>query len=192
MTIHEPVARRTHAWPRAAGDFYIEPRWCSERLFETEVFLREVVDPACGSGRIVEAARARHLPAEGWDLVNRGFPGTIVRDFLTYAGPGPENLVFNVLFNLARPFIERAIELARCKTAAIFPTASLNAARWLLPLPLSRVWLLSPRPSMPPGELVLAGMQPKGGRPDYCWLVFERGYVGSPWLRWLHRDGDSR
>jgi hypothetical protein len=74
----------------------------------------------------------------------------------------------------------------------IFPTARLNAARWLHGTPLQRVWLLTPRPSMPPGETILRGERPGGGKTDFCWLVWDRGYVGAASIDWLHRDGDAR
>jgi hypothetical protein len=64
----------------------------------------------------------------------------------------------------------------------------LNAAHWLQETSLSRIWLLSPRPSMPPGSYILAGGKPGGGRADFCWLIFERGYAGPPTMAWLYRD----
>jgi hypothetical protein len=50
------------------------------------------------------------------------------------------------------------------------------------------VWLLTPRPSMPPGEVIARGEKPGGGKTDFCWLVFDRTHSGPPELRWLHRD----
>jgi hypothetical protein len=180
--------RHAHVWVPQPECWYVEPPWCSNRLFDVEVFIQEVIDPCCGGGNIVRAAREHHLPTVGWDLVDRGFPGTVVRDFLTYSGPAPRNLVFNPPFGIARAFIEHAVKIARHKIAALFPVARLNAAQWLRQLPLSRVWLLSPRPSMPPGEYLARGEKPQGGRVDFAWLVMVRGFSGSPELRWLHRD----
>jgi len=62
-------------------------------------------------------------------------------------------------------------------------------ADWLADTPLARVYLLTPRPSMPPGQVIEAGEKPEGGKQDFVWLVWRRGYVGPPELRWLHRDG---
>jgi hypothetical protein len=75
------------------------------------------------------------------------------------------------------------------KVAAIFPTARLNAARWLEGHPLRHIWLLTPRPSMPPGHVITAGGKVGGGKTDYCWLVFDHKYaIGEPMVKWLHRD----
>jgi hypothetical protein len=67
----------------------------------------------------------------------------------------------------------------------------LPAAHWLESLPLETIWLLTPRPSMPPGHWITAGNNPSGGSQDFCWLVFDKQMqLGSaPRLRWLHRDG---
>jgi hypothetical protein len=64
----------------------------------------------------------------------------------------------------------------------------LNAARWLADTPLARVWLLTPRPSMPPGHVIANGEKPGGGSQDFAWLVWEQGYRGKPELGWLRRD----
>jgi hypothetical protein len=75
------------------------------------------------------------------------------------------------------------------KVALIWLARRLNAARWLQGTPLARVYLLTPRPSMPPGHVILAGEKLGGGKHDFCWLVFEHGHVGPPELRWLRREG---
>jgi hypothetical protein len=132
--------RKSHIWDRHAADWYVEPSWCSSRLFDVEKFLREVIDPCAGGGNIVKAARHHHLPAEGWDVVDRGFPGTVIRDWLAPCDLRPSNIVCNPPFDLAKQFAELAVERARDKVAIIFPTARLNAARgWLKKLPLARV-----------------------------------------------------
>jgi hypothetical protein len=98
----------------------------------------------------------------------------------------------NPPFKLARAFVERALKLGAKKTAIIFPTARLNAARWLEPLPFAKIYLLTPRPSMPPGEVIARGERPGGGKTDFAWMVFDHSHIGPPELRWLHRDGGER
>jgi hypothetical protein len=41
---------------------------------------------------------------------------------------------------------------------------------------------------MPPGDYLGRGQHPTGGKKDFCWLVFERGFEGCREIRWLHRD----
>jgi hypothetical protein len=191
----EPRLRDSRIWPRAGDDWYVEPEWTSHRLFDVETFTGAVHDPACGMGRIVEAARAHRLEATGADLVDRGF-GYPVADFLQSHWKSRkqtvstfDNIVTNPPFDVARAFAEHAVALARRQAAILFPTARLNAARWLAGLPLIRVWLLTPRPSMPPGETILRGERAAGGKTDFAWLVFHRGHAGAPTIGWLRRDG---
>jgi len=179
-------------WARSDDDWYIEPEWVSARLFEAEQFDGAVWDPACGSGRICESARAAGHTILHSDITDRGYRGlglpTVVRDFLDM-DTRADNIVSNPPFDIARQFAEHACRLALRKSAIVFPTARLNAARWLQDLPLRRVWLLTPRPSMPPGSVIMRGEKPGGGKMDFCWLVFGPG-SGAPEIRWLHRDGE--
>jgi hypothetical protein len=182
--------RRSHIFDRDDDDFYVEPAWCSARLFAVEPFAGLIWDPAAGSGTIPRAARAAGLSNFAGDIANRGSGPR--QDFLIAIAPAEAfNVVTNPPFRLARAFVERALELGAKKTAMIFPTARLNAARWLEPLPLAKIFLLTPRPSMPPGEVIARGEKPGGGKMDFCWLVFDRNHSGPIELRWLHRDGSG-
>jgi hypothetical protein len=182
--------RRSNVWTREASDFYVEPHWVSVRLFETEDFDRAQVllDPCTGTGRIATAAAAAGYSVVTADVVNRGFPNCELQDFLDRKSV-PPSVVGNPPFGIVAAFARHAIELGARKVALVLPVARLNAARWLQALPLRKVLLLTPRPSMPPGYVIARGEKPGGGKTDYAWLIFESGYAGSPELGWLHRDG---
>lgn len=187
---------KAHAFERQAEEHYVEPEWADRVLFENEPFTGAIFDPCCGFGRIPEAARAAGLAAFGMDIVDRGFPGVALGSFLEVDGKLPNvvpNVVMNPPFNLAREFIERACELTvHGKVAAILQARRLNAAHWMRALPLARIWMLTPRPSMLPGHLIAAGQEAGGGIPEYCWVVFDRNYHWpSPLFGWLHRDRGS-
>lgn len=179
-----------HIWPREQDEWYVEPRWCSERLFKEEVFIGAIYDPACGLGRIVESALNAGLRAYGSDIVHRGWDSTRTpHDFLTSSiDERHDNIVCNVPFAIAPLFARHALKLARRKVAMLFPLARLNAAHWLQDTPLTRIWLLTPRPSLPPGRVILAGKKPGGGKVDFCWVVWSHDHVGDVAVRWLHRD----
>jgi hypothetical protein len=177
-----------HVWRKDAHGFYVEPHWVDERLFAVESFVGTVVDRACGLGRIPEAARRAGYRTTATDIVDRGykhFDGEL--DFLR-SDRHIENLVSNPPFHFCNEFTHHALKLAAKKVALIWLTRRLNAAHWLQSTPLARVYLLTPRPSMPPGHIILAGEKPGGGIQDFAWLVFEHGHVGPPVMRWLHRD----
>lgn len=173
------------AYPRL-NEHYVEPEWVSKRLFEEEYFEGKIYDPCCGFGRIVISAKQAGHDAYGSDIADRGWNST-PQDFLKH-NSRHDNIVTNPPFNLAQEIAEHALTLARGKTAMIFPTARLNAARWLRDTPLHKIWLLTPRPSMPPGHTITTGGKVGGGKSDFCWLVWGQNYLGLAVTGWLTRE----
>jgi hypothetical protein len=181
---------RAHVWDRDEHDHYVEETWVSRRLFEMEVFKGHVHDPACGFGNIVASAISTGHKATGSDICNRSDnqQSNFLESKTKYA-----NIVCNPPFEIIEEFTKAAVNLSKLKTALIFPTRRLNAAgAWLQSLPLSCVWFLTPRPSMPPGsvykELLSKGRKAGGGTQDFCWVVFNKEHRGTAQMRWLHRD----
>jgi hypothetical protein len=185
--------RNSHIFRRDPNDWYLEPHWTSARLFAVEDFNRDhvLLDPCTGTGRIAEAAKRSGYRVVTADIVDRGYPGCRVQNFLDRAS-APPSVVGNPPFNAVERFARHAFAIGAEKVALVFPTARLNAARWICELSLRRIFLLSPRPSMPPGDVVLNGGKVGGGKTDFCWLIFERGYAGYPELQWLHRNASER
>jgi hypothetical protein len=183
-------AENSHIWEREQHEHYVEPEWCSRRLLDVETFKEAVWDPCCGFGRIVESARERGLKPYGSDIVDRGYSRLdSVDDFLTCDGGfARPDIICNPPFDVFRAFAEHALTLAD-KVAMIWLTRTLPAARWLQDTPLARVWLLTPRPSMPPGHVIARGEKPGGGKQDFCWLVWDKRHTGPASIGWLHRDG---
>ena len=178
-----------HVWEREVNEHYCEPKWCSNRLLEEESFEGCIDDPCCGFGTIPLNFTAKGFQGTASDLVDRGFRNGKTDDFLKSEWRR-DNIICNPPFNIANHFVLHALQVASRKIAMIFPTARLNAAHWIRGTPLRRVWLLTPRPSMPPGHVIAAGGKPGGGKMDYCWMVWEQSYKGQPELRWLRRDGN--
>lgn len=180
--------RQSHLWERQADDWYCEPEWCSERLFAVERFEAMVWDPACGMGRITASARKAGLLTHESDIADRGCGYRL--DFLQ-SGQPRANIVSNPPFGIAEAFVKRALVLAENKVAMLLPANWVQGdkrSRWLATTPLRRVWFIAPRPSMPPGDAIKAGLKPGNGTTDYCWMVWLQGFDGWPELRWLHRD----
>jgi hypothetical protein len=185
--------RLAHNFERDENDWYVEPQWCSRRLFEEEKFDGEILDPCCGWGRIVRAAIDAGYSAKASDIIVRPSGDAVVDrlkrqiDFRDLSG-SVVNIACNPPYSVLPTFTQSALKLARRKVAVIFPVARLNAAHWIEDAPLRRVWLMSPRPPMPPGTYLEAGHKPGGGRVDFCWLIFDHAYSGEAEVRWLHRD----
>jgi hypothetical protein len=164
------IPRNSYIWPRSKLDHYVDPPWVSQRHFDVEPYVCEIVDPAEGLGRIRQAARDHGHCAVGYYIATTG------HDFFA-SNQVVANIVSNPPFDIIEEFTRHALKLARHKVALIWPTRRFNAARWLQQTPLARIWLLTPRPSMPPASVVLNGGNVGNGTQDFAWLVWCQGYT---------------
>jgi|SRR5215813_1315665 len=118
---HRPLA--AHVWDKEPDGFYIEPIWCSVRLFATEQFNGAIWDPACGIGRIAEAARHTGYRTIATDIVDRGysrFDGVL--DFFDSGRVPAANICTNPPFTECDLFVRHALEQVDGKIAMIWPT----------------------------------------------------------------------
>ena len=185
--------RKSKIWARDPDDWYIEDSWCSRRLFEEEPFEDSIIDPACGIGRIVASARTVGLFAVGADIIKRSEFCCHQKDFLSddWSSHVIKNIVCNPPFAIADKFVELALERAWWKVAMLLPATwhfGDKRARWLKTTPLRRILALTPRPSMPPGAVIMSGEKPGGGTKDFAWYIWQRGWDCAPEIGWLHRD----
>lgn len=175
---------------RAANDYYQDHPEATEALLSVEVFSGLCWDPACGIGTIPKVLAGSGLVCLRSDIVDRGC-GAVIGDFLEIDPRSVDNVISNPPFNLARPFVDHALSMARHKVAMLLPLTFLEGvarARWLETTPLARVHVFSWRISMPPGELLAAGkVKATGGKKAFAWFVWERGWVGPAQVRFLFR-----
>jgi hypothetical protein len=184
--------KRSHIWKREPLDWYVEPHWCSERLFQEESFQGTIVDPCCGLGRIYFSAKKAGHAVIGCDI-NPKDQQFHKADFMAPQGGRTwDNIVSNPPFRLCGPkLVEIALERTRQKCALLLPTLWMQCGKrshWLETTPFYKVLLLTPRPSMPPGHVIMSGRKPKGGRQDFAWFIWLTGYKGPPQVGWLRRD----
>jgi hypothetical protein len=191
--------RKSHLWVRQKQDWYVEPLWVSLRLFELEHF-GAVWDPACGSGRIVDAARAHGIYSLGSDIVKRTDSEFCRgrKDFFEHKHVYWCGIVSNPPFSRAEEFAKHALKLLRRskirehggKLALLLPSNWIQGtrrSRWLASTPLVRVYFICPRPAMPPGHI----KKPTGnGTTDYAWYIWNTGLKRrrQPVIDWLYRD----
>lgn len=204
--------RKSHVWDRQAEDWYVEPSWVWQRLFARPAFIKgmTVLDPACGLGTCVEAAKAAGMYALGTDIVPRWEArpdrqgvyeesNFLLPDFREGGWPVhqtagwqfPDVIASNPPFKHAREFAEHAIRRSVGSVCLVLPAKWIQGdqrARWLAGTPLQRVLFICPRPSMPPGEVIVSGRKPGNGTVDFAVYWWLRGYEGAPQVGWLHRD----
>jgi hypothetical protein len=191
--------KKAHIWDRDKHDWYVEPFECSAALFAIETFRGTIWDPACGMGRIVLEAQKAGLNAIGTDIVRRSDVCEHQCDFLRKR---PDikfsNIVSNPPFGKAEEFVQKSLSLVKPggKVAMLLPLvwmAGFSTKRHWLPIsPLRRVFPISPRPSMPPGAVIVAGERAGNGTKDFAWFLWENGYSGKPEIVFLNTSSFKR
>lgn len=180
--------RKAHNFERAKDEWYVEPRAVTAQLLRYETFEGHTHDPCCGGGHIPATLHDAGLTVTGSDLRSRrgqaGSPWFAGNwDFMdphTLGLLGARNAVFNPPYykngGMER-FIVRALSLAPGKVCVFTPlrflTGNTRAKNFYLPLRPDRIWIITPRPSCPPGEYLEAGGTAKGDTKDYIWLVWD-------------------
>lgn len=189
--------KNAHIWQRDPNDWYVEPKECSLALFDSENFKGPVWDPACGIGNIVESAILSGLKIHGSDLIVRNRFCEKPIDFLESTGDEFQynNIVCNPPFGIAEEFYHHAIEILPSggKLAMILPMVWLSGFSkkryWLPDSPLLKFYSISPRPSMPPGAVIQAGVKAGNGTKDFAWFVWQKGHNGSAEVGFLNTKG---
>ncbi len=189
-----PKQKRS-GYVRDPHDFYVEPAWCAELLFDEITFHDAVYDPCCGIFTIPKVAISYGLRASGRDIVARSPHQLDCTDFLECQEVvrfQPPNIVCNPPYKLAEAFARKAIRVAYQKVAILVRLdflASQKRHALFVEHPPAFVLVLSRRPSMPPGELLLRGeVRATSGQHDFMWVVWECGVndaITNTIVRWL-------
>jgi hypothetical protein len=179
-------------WERDPLDWYVEDSHVTKQLLGAERFTGPIADPCCGAnlevgGNIVRACIEAGYDAHGFDVEDRfgdtAFPswwrGT--QDFLKVADlPSFTNIIMNPPYFGgvgAEAFIRKALAVATGKVAAFVDVRFIGSSRravglWREHRP-SRIHYITPRPSCPPGAMLLKQGRRGGGTADYCWVVWD-------------------
>ena len=101
---------------RVENDYYATNPKAVEMLLTNYTFdAATILEPCVGGGHIANAINnffANQRVIIGLDLVDRGYPNTIVQDFLTWETDRKfEGIITNPPFSLAQEFIEKGMEL---------------------------------------------------------------------------------
>jgi hypothetical protein len=195
---------RRGPYERAEGSWYVEPKWCVEQLADAISFDDcWIWDPCCGGGSLIEVFEQRRRFTIATDLVDRGFPRFDgVHDALSSAAPmvvSPSmkiSVVTNPPFERTEELVRRLISMVDHRLAILQKVSFLaSQVRFKLfeEFPPSDVLILSRRPSMPPGAMIaeMGDNAFRGGKTDYCWVVWTRPHDRETRLRWLAPGGAS-
>lgn len=177
---------------REANDFYATDPKALELLLKEERFSKNIWECACGAGHLSEVLKAHGHTVRSSDLIDRGYAGTELVNFLSTQDNQSDNarcdIITNPPYKFAKEFAEHALDISPVGTkVAMFLKLQFlegQARRELFQkYPPKKVYVSSSR-------LICA----KNGRFDkagssavaYAWFVWEKGYTGDPVIKWFN------
>ncbi len=182
---------------REQNDYYATQPKAVRILLENEKFNKHIWEPACGGGHISEILKEYGYLVTSTDLIDRGYPGTEVCDFLAlspnHAISGCD-IITNPPYKYAKEFVEKAIEVSAegAKIAMFLKLTFLEgqARRELFTnTPPKVVYVSSSRLGCAKngefrvgknGELVIESAV------AYAWFVWEKGFKGDTVIKWVN------
>jgi len=164
-------------------DFYPTPRWATYALIESERFVGDIWECACGDGAMSQVLSDTGNRVISSDLYNRGF-GEIGHDYLTTQRRA-QNVITNPPFNSAEGFVASGLQRAERKFALLLRLAFLEGANRANTIwhkaPPARVWVFSERITFYPKGVQVTG----SGTTAYAWFVWDKDHTGPTELAWL-------
>ena len=181
------MGERRSSYDRVNNDWYIEPDWCVDLLRENVNLRDGIHDPCAGIGTIVNNFIEAGIWATGSDIVNRG-AGFDVQDYLTDPTVR-RNIVTNPPYKLTEKIVRHALAHTEHRVCVLVPLNFLAGQKrhsFYIDTPVEKIVILSRRPSMPPGEMLVQHGEEyrKNGSIDFCWIVWNNQYEGGPTMTW--------
>lgn len=100
---------------RVKNDFYATNPEALEMLLRTyDDFGKDILEPCVGRGHLAKVLEKHGAVVTALDIVDRGYPGTIVRDFLvSNTKHRYDSVVTNPPYSLAKEFVEKSLQLVK-------------------------------------------------------------------------------
>lgn len=153
-----------------------------------------ILDCCVGGGNIAKALKnfSSDNDVVGIDIVNYGYPGTIVTDFLEWKNPTQyDAVVMNPPFSKAREFVEKSISCVKDGgyVAAFLKIQFLEGKKredFFTLYPPKYIYVFRSRmATWNNGEEFDNEGKPWATTMCHAWFVWEKGFHGEPVVRWL-------
>lgn len=174
---------------RADDDYYCTPPQAVEELLKREQFCHYVLEPAVGGGSIAAVLVDHDHKVQSMDIVDRGYVGTEVRDFLTTTKDDlnfSPDIITNPPYALAKEFVEHALDISMdgVKVAMFLKIQFLESKKryeLFKKYPPKKIYVFVNRVNC--GKNGVFGKE--SSAVCYAWFVWEKGYKGLPRVDWI-------
>lgn len=173
---------------RADLDYYATDPVVVPLLLEHEQFSETVWENAVGGGHLAEELKKAGYNVFCSDVVDRGYPGTEIIDFLKFKGTFDGDIITNPPYKYALEFCEKGLEvIPEGRKLAMFMKLTFLEGKkrqgFFAEHPPKTIYVLRSRV-----DCVLNG--DFSGKPSkavcYAWFVWEKGYKGDPHIKWIN------
>lgn len=172
---------------RAERDYYATEPAATEWLCRLEKFTGPILEPSCGEGHM-----SRILEADGYEVVSRDIEDRgygEVADFLAEENTAWDgDIVTNPPYAFAQDFVQKSMEIIPDgRKVAMFLKLTFLEGKGRRKLfekyPPRRVWVSRSRLNCAKnGDFEHS----PGSATAYAWFVWEKGFSGSPEIRWFN------
>lgn len=180
---------------RVEDDFYATNPKAVEMLMNTYEFNNgSFLEPCVGNGSIAKVIHKEFPNSKiiGVDIVDRGYPNTIISDFLKYQTDERfDNIVTNPPYSLGKEFVEKGMELLKPngKMAMFLKVQFLEGKKrvdMFKQFPPRYIYVFTKRmATWNNGQPLDANGKRWATTMCHAWFVWEKGYMGEPVVRWL-------
>lgn len=174
--------------PRADKDYYATDPAAVQMLLEKEMFTQTVWECAAGGGHIAEALKKAGYSVKCSDIVDRGYTGTEIVDFLHVQNSCNIDIVTNPPYKYALEFAQKAMEILEDgRKLAMFLKLTFLEGKKRQPFfekyPPKTIYVFRAR-------IDCAKNGDFSGKPSkavcYAWYVWEKGYKDAPRIKWIN------
>ena len=177
---------------RVENDYYATQPSSVEDLLLKENVHGRVLEPCVGGGHIADVLKTVADRVDCTDLVDRGYDGTVVLDFLEQnVSPIYDWVVTNPPYKLAQDFIEQSLRATKdgCHVAMFLKIQFLEGNKRKLffeDTPPKTVYVFSKRQNpLRNGEALDEKGKPWSSTMCFAWFVWEKGYSGKTTIEWI-------
>lgn len=177
---------------RVENDYYATQPSSVEDLLLKENVHGRVLEPCVGGGHIADVLKTVADRVDCTDLVDRGYDGTVVLDFLEQnVSPIYDWVITNPPYKLAQDFIEQSLRATKDggHVAMFLKIQFLEGNKRKLffeETPPKTVYVFSKRQNpLRNGEALDEKGKPWSSTMCFAWFVWEKGYSGKTTIEWI-------
>ena len=194
ISVFSPLGASNHSvHEREIHDYYATDPRALELLLDVETFSHHVWECACGSGHLCEVLKKHGYDVKYSDLIDRGYEGTEIVDFLSItntdiAGDVPRDIITNPPYKRGKEFVMHALEISDpgVKIAMFLKVQFLEgkARRELFDkYPPKTIYVSSSRLNCAKnGDFNVL----ESSAVAYAWFIWEKGYTGDTIVKWFN------